>query len=64
MDLYTNLASFDLTGFALAFVVLGIVAAVVSVAVIAEFVVTNRRARVARHESIRSYYHRPFAPTH
>ena len=48
---------------AIAFLVVAAVAAVVSVAVIGQFVVTNRRARLARHESIRSYYG-GFALTH
>jgi hypothetical protein len=42
----------------LSYVVLavGVVAAVVSIGVIAEFVVRNRKARLARHESIATYY--------
>jgi len=41
---------------AIAFLVVAAIAAVVAVAAAGEFVVTNRRARLARHESIRSYY--------
>ena len=41
---------------AIAFLVVAAIAAVVAVAATGEFVVTNRRARLARHESIRSYY--------
>ena len=47
---------------AIAFLVLAAAVAAVSVAVIGEFVVTNRRARLARHESIGTYY-RGFALT-
>jgi len=41
---------------AFAFLAVAAIAAVVAVAAAGEFVVTNRRARLARHESIRSYY--------
>jgi hypothetical protein len=52
------------TMFALAigFLVLAAAVAAVSVAVIGEFVVTNRRARLARHESVGTCY-RGFALT-
>ncbi len=42
----------------LAYIVIavGVVAALVSVGVIAEFVVRNRKARLARQESIGTYY--------
>jgi hypothetical protein len=63
MDLYSNLAGSNPLAALLAVLVLGIVATVVSLGVIAEFVATNHRARVARHESIRTYYHR-IALTH
>lgn len=63
MDLSSNF-SFDPTVAAVAILALGILAAVVSIAVVVEFVVTNRRTRLARHESIRSYYHRQFALPH
>ena len=46
MDLYTNL-----TGLAIAVLLLGAVAAVVSVGVLTALVVTNRRERLAQHES-------------
>ena len=51
MDLYTGL-----TSFAVVFVVLAAVAAVVAIGLIGEFVVRNRRVRLARHQSVRSYY--------
>ena len=51
MELYTGL-----TAFAVTFVVLAAVAAVVALGVVGEFVVRNRRTRLARHESVRSYY--------
>lgn len=51
MDLYTGL-----TAFALVFVALAAVASVVALGVLGEFVVRNRRVRLARHESIRTYY--------
>ena len=51
MDLYTGL-----TAFAVVFVVLASVAAVVALGMIAEFVVSNRRVRLARQQSVRSYY--------
>ena len=62
MDLSSNF-SFDPVAVAVAVVALGIVVAVVAIAVIADFVVTNRRERLARHESVRTYYHR-VATTH
>ena len=40
----------------IAILVVAALTAVVSVAVISRFVVTNRRIRLARHESIRTYY--------
>ena len=46
-----------------AYVVLAVAAvtAVLSLGVVTQFVVANRRERLARHESIRSYYgHRHF----
>ncbi len=58
MDLYTGL-----TPFALAFIVLAAVAALGSLAVVGEVVLRNRRTRLARHESIRTYY-RGIAFTH
>jgi hypothetical protein len=51
MDLYTGL-----TGFAVVFLVLAAVASVVALGVVAEFVVRNRRTRLARHQTIRTYY--------
>jgi hypothetical protein len=51
MDLYTSL-----TPFALAFIALAAVVATLGLAVVGEFVVRNRRVRLARHESIRTYY--------
>ena len=51
MDLYPGLAPYALT-----FLGLAVVAAVVSLAVVADVVVRNRRDRLARHESIPTYY--------
>ena len=57
----------DLSGldpFINAFVVVAVIGAIVSLAIISEtvysFVVTNRRARLARHESVPTYYRRRF----
>lgn len=58
MDLYTGL-----TPFALAFVVLAAVASLGALAVVGEVVLRNRRTRLARHESMRTYY-RGIAFTH
>ena len=55
-----TLVSTTTLAFAIAFLV---VAAVAALAALGQFVVTNRRARLARRESIRSYY-RGFALTH
>jgi hypothetical protein len=51
MDPYTGL-----TGFAVAFLVLAAVASVVALGVVGEFVARNRRTRLARHQTIRTYY--------
>ncbi|MDF1606394.1 hypothetical protein [Nocardioides sp. YIM 152315] len=51
-----TLVSSTLVALAIAFIVLAAVLAAVSVGVIADFVVTNRRSRLARRESFRSYY--------
>lgn len=59
MTLFTPLASFMIVGF----VVLAVVAAAVSLAVLSEFVVSNRKVRLARRESFGSYY-RGLALTH
>ena len=57
----------DLSGldpFINAFIVVAVVGAIVSLAIIGEtvysFVTTNRRERVARHESVPTYYRRRF----
>jgi len=57
----------DLSGldpFINAFIVVAVVGAIISLAVIGEtvysFVVTNHRARLARHESVPMYYRRRF----
>ena len=42
--------------FAIADRVAAVVGCVASVAVVTEFLVTNRRVRLARHESIPTYY--------
>jgi hypothetical protein len=51
-----TLVSGTAVALAIAFIVLAAVLAAVSVAVITDFVVSNRRTRIARHESLRSYY--------
>lgn len=38
------------------FIVLAVLATVVALAVLTDFVVTNRRARLTRHQSVRTYY--------
>ena len=58
-----TLVSTSLLVLAVAFLVVAAIAAVASVATIGQFVVTNRRARLARQQSIRSYYG-GFALTH
>jgi hypothetical protein len=58
-----TLVSTSILALAIAFLVVAAIAAVASIATVGEFVVTNRRARLARHESIRSYYS-GFALTH
>ena len=50
-------------GLAVALIVLAVIAAVFAVGVVADFVVTNRRDRLARHQSVRAYY-RGAALTH
>jgi hypothetical protein len=51
-----TLVSTVVIALAIAFLVVATIAALVSIATIGQFVVTNRRARLARQESIRSYY--------
>ena len=63
MNLASNLSTLDVSA-AVIVLVLAILGAVVSTGVIARTVVTNRRERVSRHESLRTYYGRQFAPTH
>ena len=58
MDLSSNLGLLGSTTVIAVVVALAVVAAVVSLGVIAEFVVSNRRERVARQESLRTYYQR------
>jgi hypothetical protein len=58
-----TLVSTSVLVLAVAFLVVAVIAAVASVATIGQFVVTNRRARLARQQSIRSYYGE-FALTH
>ena len=57
-----TVVSTTLVVLAIAFLVVGVLVALASIAVVGNFVVTNRRARLARHESIRTYY-RGFALT-
>ena len=61
MDLFA--AHTALAVFAYTVVAIGVLASVVAIGVIAEFVVSNRRERLARHQSIGSYY-RELATTH
>lgn len=63
MNLASNLTAVDMTAIvtALALAVLG---TVVSTGVIARTVVTNRRERLSRQESIRTYYGRELVATH
>ena len=58
-----TLVSTTIFALAIAFLVVAAIAAVASVVTVSQFVVTNRRARLARQESIRSYYG-GFALTH
>ena len=46
----------DLTSFAIAFVAIAALAVLLAVGAGAEFFTRNRKARVARHESIPTYY--------
>ena len=55
MNLASNLSTLDVTAL-VTVLALAILGAVVSTGVIAQTVVTNRRERVSRHESIRTYY--------
>lgn len=52
MTVITPLGSFMI----IAFIVLAVAASIVAIGVLTHFVVTNRRIRLARHESFRSYY--------
>jgi hypothetical protein len=54
MDLYAAHTAIAVLAYII--IAVGAVAAVVSVGVIADFVVRNRRARLERHESIGTYY--------
>lgn len=47
----------------ISFIVLAIAASLVSLAVLTQFVASNRRVRLARHESVGTYY-RGLALTH
>ena len=58
-----TLVSTTIFALAIAFLVVAAIAAVASIVAVSEFVVSNRRTRLARHESFRSYY-RGFALTH
>jgi len=51
-----TLVSTSVLVLAIAFLVVAAIAAVASIATVGQFVVTNRRARLERQESIRSYY--------
>lgn len=43
---------------AMAFVVFGVLASLLAIGVLIEFFVSNRRDRLARHESVRTHYRR------
>jgi hypothetical protein len=47
----------------ISFIVLAVAASLVSLAVLTQFVASNRRVRLARHESVGTYY-RGLALTH
>jgi hypothetical protein len=49
---------------AIVFVVVGALAALLSVAALTRFVTTNRQVRLARHQSLRAYYGRLLVPSH
>ena len=59
MTVITPLGSFMI----IAFLVLGVVASIVALGVLTQFVVSNRKVRLARRESIPTYY-RGLAATH
>ena len=59
MTVITPLGSFMI----IAFIVLAVAAAAVSLAVLVDFISTNRKVRLARHESVKTYY-RGLALTH
>ena len=59
MTVITPLGSFMI----IAFLVLGTVSAIVAAGVLVQFVASNRKVRLARHESIPTYY-RGLAATH
>ncbi|CAI9408522.1 hypothetical protein [Nocardioides sp. T2.26MG-1] len=43
---------------AMAFVVFGVLASLLAIGVLVEFFVSNRRDRLAHHESVRTHYRR------
>ncbi|WP_028642908.1 hypothetical protein [Nocardioides sp. URHA0020] len=51
-----TVVSTTLFALSIAFLVVAAATALVSIAAVGQFVVTNRRARLARHESVRSHY--------
>lgn len=53
MVLYPALGSF-----AVAFVVFGVLATLVAVSILVDFFLSNRRDRLAHHESMRTHYRR------
>ena len=56
--------SATLGAYALALVIFGTAASLLALATLADVVVGSRRERVARQESIRTYYHHRMVPTH
>jgi hypothetical protein len=52
MTIITPLGSFMI----IAFIVLGVVTSVASLAVLTQFVASNRKVRLTRHQSVATYY--------
>lgn len=63
MDLSSNLTTLDVTAI-VTVVALAVLGAVISTAVIARTVVSNRHERISRQESMRTYYGRQLSPSH
>ncbi|WP_243057893.1 hypothetical protein [Nocardioides sp. SR21] len=63
MDLSSNLTTLDMTAM-VTVVALAVLGALISTAVIAKTVATNRHERISRQESLRTYYGRQLSPSH